>query len=131
MHSTRYKTVSMYIILHLSRNSGNIYSWWNSYKQTFEYIHTYVNRLVELHFEFIQFDDDQIFRKDSTAMEIRFCDHCLRVISSHFINHFTSTWLRNIFHSFTEYRVVYYNNLYKFFSLRLLWNLYWVQLREL
>ena len=82
------------------------------YTTTRVYIYTYVNRLVELHFEFTQFDDDQIFRKDSTAMEIRFCDHCLRVIPSHFINHFTSMWLRNILHSFTEYRVVHYNNLY-------------------
>ena len=47
-----------------------------------EYTHTHVNRLVELHLEFAQFDGDQIFHKDATAVEIRFRDHCLRAVSS-------------------------------------------------
>ena len=33
----------------------------------------------------------QIFRKDTAAVKIRFRDHCLRAVPSHFVINFTST----------------------------------------
>ena len=56
------------------------HSWWNSFKQTFEYVHTHVNRFVNLNLKFAQFNSDQIFCQDAITVKIRLRDHCLRAV---------------------------------------------------
>ena len=110
-------SVSVYIISYFLRYSGNIYSWWNSYKQTSDISNTIYTFL----YGSVCWIQVYKFQLLSDFQKIHFCcgNSALRSlplcrIIHPIVNNFTSMWLRMFFMILPN--TALFINLNKFFS---------------